>query len=44
LGVYHPEDYGKDSKTYCGMEITDNPYFSWFWLKPMSNTLRISKC
>jgi len=28
LGVYHPEDYGKDSKTYCGMEITDNPYFS----------------
>jgi hypothetical protein len=28
LGVYHPEDYGKYSKTYCGMEITDNPYFS----------------
>lgn len=28
LGVYHPEDYGKGSKTYCGMEITDNPYFS----------------
>jgi hypothetical protein len=28
LGVYHPVDYGKVSKTYCGMEITDNPYFS----------------
>ena len=28
LGIYHPEDYGKNSTTYCGMEITDNPYFS----------------
>jgi hypothetical protein len=28
LGVYHPVDYGKETQTYCGMEITDNPYFS----------------
>ena len=28
LGVYQPVDYGKDSQTYCGMDITDNHYFS----------------
>ena len=27
LGVYTPEDYKKNPKQYCGMEINDNPYF-----------------
>ena len=27
IGVYIPEDYKKAPKTYCGMEITDNPYY-----------------
>jgi len=25
--VYDPEDYKKDPQNYCGMQITDNPYF-----------------
>jgi hypothetical protein len=27
LGIYQPEDYKKKNITYCGMTITDNPYF-----------------
>ena len=27
IGVYKPEDYKKNPKNYCGMKITDNPYF-----------------
>lgn len=27
LGVYQPEDYKKNNVTYCGMQITDNPYY-----------------
>lgn len=27
IGVYIPEDYKKAPKTYCGMQITDNPYY-----------------
>ena len=27
IGVYEPEDYKKNSKRYCGTNITDNPYF-----------------
>ena len=27
IGVYVPEDYKKESKRYCGTNITDNPYF-----------------
>ena len=27
IGIYHPEDYKKEPREYCGMEITDNPYF-----------------
>lgn len=27
LNIYHPVDYAKTPKEYCGMEITDNPYF-----------------
>ena len=27
LGLYKPVDYKKNSKTYCGMEINDNPYY-----------------
>jgi hypothetical protein len=25
--LYDPEDYKKNPKDYCGMQITDNPYF-----------------
>lgn len=25
--LYEPEDYKKDPKEYCGMKITDNPYY-----------------
>lgn len=25
--IYHPIDYKKNPKEYCGMTITDNPYF-----------------
>jgi hypothetical protein len=27
IGVYKPEDYKENPKNYCGMEITDNPYY-----------------
>lgn len=27
IGIYHPEDYKKKPKSYCGMKISDNPYF-----------------
>ena len=27
IGVYKPEDYKVDPKNYCGMKITDNPYY-----------------
>ncbi|MDA9216228.1 hypothetical protein N9O88_00195 [bacterium] len=27
INIYHPEDYKKNPKHYCGMDITDNPYF-----------------
>lgn len=27
IGVYKPEDYKEDPKNYCGMKITDNPYY-----------------
>jgi hypothetical protein len=26
-GIYHPVDYKKNPKEYCGMEINDNPYY-----------------
>jgi predicted metal-dependent hydrolase len=27
VGVYSPEDYKKQPQEYCGMRITDNPYY-----------------
>jgi len=27
IGIYKPEDYKNDPKKYCGMKITDNPYY-----------------
>ena len=27
LGIYEPKDYKKKPKKYCGMTITDNPYY-----------------
>jgi hypothetical protein len=27
INIYSPEDYKKKSKRYCGMDITDNPYY-----------------
>ena len=27
IGVYTPEDYKKNPRSYCGMKITDNPYY-----------------
>jgi hypothetical protein len=27
IGLYDPEDYKQNPKEYCGMKITDNPYF-----------------
>lgn len=27
LGIYNPIDYKTKPKNYCGMQITDNPYF-----------------
>lgn len=27
IGIYTPEDYKKNNKEYCGMKLTDNPYF-----------------
>ena len=26
-GVYTPVDYKKKNQRYCGMNITDNPYY-----------------
>lgn len=26
-GIYHPVDYKKNPKQYCGMDINDNPYY-----------------
>ena len=26
-GIYNPVDYKKNPKSYCGMNITDNPYY-----------------
>jgi hypothetical protein len=25
--IYQPVDYNKSPEPYCGMDITDNPYF-----------------
>ena len=27
IGIYEPVDYKKKPKNYCGMNITDNPYY-----------------
>ena len=27
MGMYKPVDYKKQNQTYCGMTITDNPYY-----------------
>ena len=27
MGIYDPVDYKKKPKEYCGMNITDNPYY-----------------
>ena len=27
LGIYKPVDYKKNPKSYCGMNISDNPYY-----------------
>ena len=27
IGIYEPKDYKKNPKKYCGMTITDNPYY-----------------
>ena len=27
IGIYKPVDYKKENQTYCGMTITDNPYY-----------------
>ena len=27
MGIYTPVDYKKSPKKYCGMTITDNPYY-----------------
>ena len=27
IKIYTPVDYKKNPKRYCGMEITDNPYY-----------------
>lgn len=29
IGVYIPEDYKEQPKQYCGMQITDNPYYDY---------------
>lgn len=29
VNIYKPIDYKKNPKNYCGMEITDNPYFDY---------------
>jgi hypothetical protein len=28
-GIYNPVDYKKNPEPYCGMDITDNPYFDY---------------
>lgn len=28
MNIYQPIDYSKEPHTYCGMKITDNPYYS----------------
>ena len=28
IGIYEPIDYKKKPKNYCGMKITDNPYYN----------------
>ena len=27
IGIYTPIDYKRKPKEYCGMKITDNPYY-----------------
>lgn len=27
MGIYNPENYKKNPKMYCGLQITDNPYY-----------------
>ena len=27
IGIYIPEDYKKKQVNYCGMQISDNPYY-----------------
>jgi len=27
IGIYDPIDYAKEPQRYCGMTITDNPYY-----------------
>ena len=27
IGIYNPVDYKKQPQEYCGMDITDNPYY-----------------
>jgi hypothetical protein len=29
IGIYEPRNYKKKNITYCGMKITDNPYFDY---------------
>lgn len=29
IGVYNPVDYKKEPARYCGMNITDNPYYDY---------------
>jgi len=29
IGIYQPIDYKKKPKEYCGMDITDNPYYDY---------------
>lgn len=29
IGIYSPIDYKSDPKEYCGMDITDNPYYDY---------------
>ena len=29
INIYNPVDYKKKPQDYCGLEITDNPYYDW---------------
>jgi len=29
IGIYNPVDYKKNPQPYCGMDITDNPYYDY---------------